>query len=56
MTCDDGHFRRIQFVGNFYPGYRKMMMTTLKAFGVAVSLTFILIVMMPSGSVITGGF
>ena len=32
------------------------MKTTLKAFGVAASLTFILIAMMPSGSVITGGF
>lgn len=31
-------------------------MTTLKAFGVAASLTFILLAMMPSGSIFTGGF
>jgi hypothetical protein len=33
-----------------------MMMTTLKALGVAASLTFILLAMMPSGSVFVGGF
>lgn len=31
-------------------------MTTLKAFGVAVSLTFISLAMMPGGSVFTGSF